>query len=67
MSCTTLENSAEPKYNSFTWDLMSEVCLSPKNVPLSYYTAMDFGGFGAALSSNVKVVRVKLSTIFLVQ
>ena len=33
--------------------------LSPKNVPLSYCTVMDFGGFRTALSRNVKRVRVK--------
>ena len=38
---------------------MSEFCLSPKNVPLSYWTVMDFGRVGTALGRDIKGVRVK--------
>ena len=47
--------------NNLTWGLMSKFSRSPKNVPLSYYTVMDFGRFGTALSRNIKRIRVEAS------
>ena len=35
----------ECSHHVFTWGLMSQFCLSTKNVPFGYCTVQDFGGF----------------------
>ena len=49
---------------TLTWCLMSEFCLSPKIVPLSYCTEKDFAEFGAAFSTNVKGLGLSVLEFF---